>query len=270
MAHAERVILLAIDGLRPDALPQANPPTIGRLIAAGAHTKRARSVIPSISLPCWVSVFYGVPPSRHGVVTNVWSPPQPPIPGLIDVVHEAGLRAASFYNWEELRDLSRPGSLDLAYYRHLGDPEGDCDLEIGAAAAAYIPERRPALTFIYLGALDEVGHRHGWMSAPYLHALGKADRAIGLVCEAMERAGLLSGTAFFVLSDHGGHGHDHGKGTDEDLIVPWIASGPGIRRGQVIAVPVGLVDTAPTVAHLLGLPRPAEWSGRVVTEALAL
>jgi predicted AlkP superfamily pyrophosphatase or phosphodiesterase len=270
MAHTERVVLFAIDGLRPDALPQANPPEIGRLIAAGAHTKRARSFTPSVSLPCWVSVFYGVPPSRHGIVSNVWSPPQPLFPSLIDVVHGAGLGAASFYNWEELRDLSRPGALDLAYYRRLGGPEGDCDLEIATAAAAYIPEHRPALAFIYLGALDEVGHRHGWMSAPYLQALGKADRAIGLVREAMERARLLSGTTFFVLSDHGGHDHDHGMGTDEDLTVPWIASGSGIRRGYVIATPVNLADTAPTVARLLGLPQPEEWSGRVVAEALAL
>ncbi|GAB4527770.1 MAG: hypothetical protein Kow0063_03320 [Anaerolineae bacterium] len=269
MATAERVVLFAIDGLRPDALSQANPPEISRLIAAGAYTGQARSVTPSVSLPCWVSVFYGTPPARHNVVTNVWSPPQPPIPSLIDVVHEAGLGTAAFYNWEELRDLSRPGALDLAYYRRLGDPQGDCDLEIGAAAATCIPKHRPALTFIYLGALDEVGHRHGWMSAPYLHALGKADRAIGLVRRALESAGLLSGTAFFVLSDHGGHGHDHATGTDEDLTIPWLVSGPGVRRGHVIATPVNLADTAPTVAHLLGLSRPEEWSGRVVVEALA-
>jgi predicted AlkP superfamily pyrophosphatase or phosphodiesterase len=62
MARPERVILFAVDGLRPDALLKAGPPEIRRLMAAGAHTMQARSVVPSVSLPCWVSVFYGVPP----------------------------------------------------------------------------------------------------------------------------------------------------------------------------------------------------------------
>jgi arylsulfatase A-like enzyme len=43
-----------------------------------------------------------------------------------------------------------------------------------------------------------------------------------------------------------------------------------VRRGHQIAGPVNIVDTAPTIAHLLGLSAPAEWSGRIVTEALRI
>jgi predicted AlkP superfamily pyrophosphatase or phosphodiesterase len=268
MTSPDRVILFVIDGLRPDALTQANVPVISHLISHGAYAAQAQAVLPSISLPCHVSMFYAVPPSRHGVLSNTWTPPQPPVRSLIDLVREQGQGTAAFYTWEPLRDLSAPGSLDLSYYRRLGDPGGDSDLEMGSAAAAYLSEQRPNLAFVYLGAVDEVGHRDGWMSHAYLNALEKADRAIGLVRESLQANGLLSGAAFFVLADHGGHGYDHSEGTAEDLTIPWIACGPGIRQGQVISSPVSLVDTAPTIAHLLGLPLPAEWSGRVVVEAL--
>jgi arylsulfatase A-like enzyme len=235
-----------------------------------------------------------VPPARHGVLSNTWTAPQPPVPSLIEVVHQATSthpppppdphtptlphphtptlphsRTAAFYDWEQLRDLAPPGALDFAYYHRLGDPPQDRDLEIGAVAASYLVEHAPALAFVYLGATDAVGHRHGWMSEPYLQAVASADRAIGLVLEPLRASGALAHTVCLVLADHGGHDFDHGAGAPQDVTIPWIVSGPSVRRGHPIATPVGIVDTAPTVAHLLGLSPPAEWSGRVVAEALA-
>jgi arylsulfatase A-like enzyme len=68
---------------------------------------------------------------------------------------------------------------------------------------------------------------------------------------------------------HGGHGLSHGDDVPEDLTIPWVISGPGVRSSQLIARPVSIMDAAPTLAHLLGLAAPAEWQGRVVEEALA-
>lgn len=270
MPPAKQIILFVVDGLRPDALAQALTPHIDILAGQGSHTLQARSVTPSITLPCLTSIFYGVPPSRHGVVGNIWTPSQPPIPGLFEVVHQAGLRTAAFYNWEPLRDLAALGSLDMAYYRRLGDLESDQELEMGAVAAAYIAGQKPALAFVYLGATDEVAHRHGWMSTPYLQAIARADRAIGLVLDAVRSSGCLADTACLVLADHGGHDHDHASGLPEDLTVPWITSGAGICRGHTITRPVSIVDTAPTVAGLLGLTTPPQWTGQAVAEAFAL
>jgi predicted AlkP superfamily pyrophosphatase or phosphodiesterase len=270
MALVKHVILFLIDGLRPDALQQADTPQIDALAARGAYTWRAQTVTPSISLPCHTSLFHAVSPSRHGVVGNVWTPRQPLVPSLMEVVHQAGLGTAAFYTWEPLRDLARLGALDMAWYRRLGDPEGDVDLEAAAAAAAYIEQQRPAFTFVYLGATDEVGHRHGWMSAPYLRAVRKADRAIGLVLDRLRAAGLLADTACLVLSDHGGHAFDHSDGLPEDRTIPWLIHGPGVRCGHQIRSRVSILDTAPTVAHLLGMPVPVEWEGQIVTEALVV
>jgi arylsulfatase A-like enzyme len=69
-------------------------------------------------------------------------------------------------------------------------------------------------------------------------------------------------------SDHGGHDWTHGTDQPEDMTIPWILSGPRVRSGSTLDAPVSLLDSAPTVAHLLGLPAPLEWEGRVVEEAL--
>ena len=100
MPLAKQVVLFVIDGLRPDGLQQAHTPQIDRLIVQGAHTWQAQAVTPSVTLPCHVSMLYAVPPSRHGVASNVWASPSPPVPSLIDVVHQAGLNTPACYSWE--------------------------------------------------------------------------------------------------------------------------------------------------------------------------
>jgi predicted AlkP superfamily pyrophosphatase or phosphodiesterase len=267
--RAAHAVIFVVDGLRPDALPQVATPCIDRLAAEGAYTWQAQSVSPSITLPCHASLFLAVPPSCHGIVSNVWTVPQPPVPSLIETVHRAGGGTAAFYSWEQLRDLASPGALDFAYHHRLGDPEeGVRELEIAGVAADYIVRHRPALAFVYIEAPDMVGHRHGWMSAPYLRAVGVADRAIGLVLDAMAASGQVADTVCVVLADHGGHGLNHGDGVPEDLTIPWVIAGAGIRSGQPITGPVSIIDTAPMLAHLLGLAAPAEWQGQVVEEAL--
>jgi predicted AlkP superfamily pyrophosphatase or phosphodiesterase len=262
MPPVRQVVLLVVDGLRPDALQRAPTLAIDRLVARGAHTWQAQTVVPSLTLPRFVSMFYAVPPSRHGVITNVSRPPKPRIPRLIEVVHRAGLGTAAFYSWEELRDL--------AYYRLQGGPRRDADREIAAATAQYLAECRPAFTFVCLEGTDKAGHCHGWMSAPYLQAGSQADQAVGLVLEGLHAAGYLADTACLLLANHGGQDHDHGTGVAQNLTIPWIVSGPGIRPGHAIAGEAHTTDTAPTLMHLLGLPQPAQWSGRVVVEAQVL
>jgi predicted AlkP superfamily pyrophosphatase or phosphodiesterase len=96
MSLARQVILFIIDGLCPDAVQQAPTPRIDKLIAQGAYTWQAQTVIPSISLPCYASLFLAVLPAHHGVFNNEWRRPQAPIASLIKIVHQAGLGTSAF------------------------------------------------------------------------------------------------------------------------------------------------------------------------------
>jgi predicted AlkP superfamily pyrophosphatase or phosphodiesterase len=256
-------VLLLIDGLRPDALDTGHCPRINNVRRMGAATMQASSVMPSVTLPCHMSIFYGVPPTRHGITTNLWTPMARPLPGLVEVAQKAGLRSAFFYNWEELRDLSRPGGLVYSCFRdNNGDAHGD--QVIAEEAARFFSGDGPDFCFIYLGALDSFGHRYGWLSGGYFEQLERTDLAVGTVLDA-----LPADATVLLLSDHGGHDRIHGTDVPEDMTIPWMVAGPNIQSGHTINSPVTLMDTAPTVARVLGVKPDPEWEGQCVEEVFA-
>ena len=263
MAHVDQVVLISIDGLRPDALQKANTPHIDGIYGNGAATYEARTVMPASTLPCHTSMFRGVIPERHGITMNTWVPQVRPIPSIIDVVHQEGLKTRAFYNWEQLRDLSDPGSLNSSYFADNCDqPAGD--LVIAEQAARSIKdERGPGFTFVYLGHTDVEGHNSGWMSEPYIEAIGNADQAIGMVLSELDK----DRTAILVTSDHGGHGMTHGTDSPEDMTIPWGMCGPGIAKCE-LSDRVAIIDTPATIADLLGIPIAADWVGKSVLSIL--
>lgn len=269
MKKVDRLILVVIDGLRPDGMIQAKTPNLDWLMERGAYSLKAQSVVPSITLPTHLSMFYGVLPEVHGVVGNFYIYNAELEPGIVERVHQAGYTSAAFYSWEQLRDLWRPGSIKHAHFLNIySSNTRDFDLEIVQAAASYLKKESSEFLFVYLGMLDELAHKVGWMTPAYLEAIHSVDSVLGILLEGLDQAGLVDSTAILVQSDHGGHDHAHGTDMPEDMTIPWILSGPGIRRGLNLEVPVSLLDTAPTIMHLLGLSSGATWVGRVVHEAL--
>jgi predicted AlkP superfamily pyrophosphatase or phosphodiesterase len=263
----KRALLFTVDGMRPDALEAKRAPHMKRLWREGACTGAARAVMPSVTLPCFMSMLRGVEPARHGVTTNIYQPPARPVPSLFDVAKEQGRLAGFFYNWEELRDLAAPGSLDVSLmYGDCESPEGD--RHVAELAAAYLARVDFDLLMIYLGWPDACAHLHGWMSEPYLESIANADECLGLLLSTLEKLGRAQETVTLVTSDHGGHERSHGTDMDEDILVPWVLHGPGVRAGHTLDGAVRIYDTCVTLAHVLGLKPSREWEGRVVEEAL--
>ena len=256
--NSPSVTLILVDGLRPDGLAQASTPVLNQLIAEGAGTMSARTIMPSITLPCITSLFMGVRPERHGITSNTYSPPARAVPGLMDVVHAAGKRCASFYNWEQLRDLSQPGTLEAALYLH------DCytlegDLALAEMASTWLRRNPVEFAFIYLGYTDTSGHDYGWMSPQYLRAIQNADNCIQQILSVRPQGGLV-----IIASDHGGHAQVHGTDIDEDMTIPIILNGPGIPAGTSLPENLSILDIAPTAVQGLGVPAPREWIGKPI------
>ncbi len=255
------VLLLSIDGLRPDALGRAHTPTFEGLRRPSAFSLDARSVMPSITLPCHLSIFYSVPPERHNVLTNDYTPMVRPLPGLVEVLSQAGKRCAAFYCWEPLRDVSRPLSLAHSSFLYTGDPDRS-DKQLLQSALPHLSDGEFDFIFLHLGAIDKVGHDHGWMSDAYLRQVESTDRLLMAILEA------LPGDATLLAhSDHGGHDRHHGTDLPEDMTIPWFLMGPTVKRGHELETSVSLLDTAPTVAKLLDVAADDRWEGEVVTEA---
>lgn len=254
------VLFIMLDGVRPDAITTADCPALKSLIDRGASTMTARSVMPSVTLPCHTSIFHSVPPTRHGVTTNTYTPMARPLPGLVEVAKAAQKRAAFFYNWEQLRDLARPGSLHYTYFRNSAYDE-DGDDETVAHAAKFIQREKPDFAFLYIGTVDTIGHAHGWMSDEYLKQLKRVDGLLGNFFSTLHDE-----YTTIIHSDHGGHDRNHGSDSDEDMLIPWMAVGLKIKKGYTIQGQVSLLDTAPTIAKLLGIQPHHEWEGKCVEE----
>lgn len=254
------VLFVMLDGVRPDAITTADCRTLESLRERGASTMQASSVMPSITLPCHTSIFHSVPPTRHGITSNTFVPMARPLPGLAEVVRTADKRVAFFYNWEQLRDLARPGTIHYSYFRDSAYSM-DGDDETIAHASGFIQKEKPDFAFLYIGTVDSAGHQHGWMSDEYLKQLEHVDQLLQGFFES-----LPADYTSIIHSDHGGHERNHGTDCDEDMTIPWMAVGPAIKRNYTIKNTVSLLDTAPTIAKLLEVKSHNEWEGTCVDE----
>mgnify|MGYP006180885055 CR=1 FL=1 len=135
-----------------------------------------------------------------------------------------------------------------------------------ADAVQYLRHVRPNLLFVHIGEPDYAGHTTGWMSVFYGWATRRADGAVETLLEAADDAFGAGNYTVILTADHGGHEHNHGSESIEDVRIPWIAWGQGVAPGSRPAG-VRTMDTAATALWLLGVPYPAHWAGHAVRGA---
>lgn len=258
----QHVVIITIDGLRPDALLAADAPTLDSLILAGAYSPNAQTVKMSETLPSHASMLTGVIPERH---TILWGVPYIGWPGLnvptvFSLAHEAGLSTAMVFGKDKLHYLVLPNSVDQCLGSDTHDPE------VKDNAVKVIQTGLPNVLFVHFPDVDRVGHGFGWMSPNQFYAITFVDTLIGEVLLELKNGGYLNSTLVIVTSDHGGHGFRHGDDSPIDRTIPWLAVGPGVKPGVTLGSNINTYDTAATALYALDLPVPADWDGKPVTE----
>ena len=250
-----KVLLILIDGMRPDSL--TNVPQAQKIIEKSSYTMKATTVVPSVTLPCHMSLFHSVDPSRHGTTTNVYAPQVRPIDGLCDVIRRNNKKSAFFYDWEELRDLSKPDSLAFSYllngHAYGFDVAND---RITDEAIKFLSENDVDFSFLYVGNTDEVGHKYGWMSDEYMNAIHKAWENVERIVNSLPQDYTV-----IITADHGGHDRGHGTEMPEDMIIPLILLGKDFAPGEM-KQNANIKDIAPTIARLLDIEPDREWEGK--------
>ncbi len=252
----EKVVLVLVDGMRPDGMMQCGHKYPEKLCEKSMYTLKAQTVFPSVTLPCHMSLFHSVDPQRHGILSNTYVPQVRPIDGLFDRLGAFGKKCGFFYTWEELRDLSRPDCLhtSVCINQH---KQPDTDIKITDAAIDYISRELPDFTFIYLGETDEVGgHACGWMSEQYMKSVYKAWDCIQRIDKSLPK-----GYTLIVTADHGGHDRIHGTDLPEDMTIPLCICTSEGKKGE-IEDKVSIKDIAFTIASLLEVPPVTEWEGK--------
>lgn len=252
-----RVILILVDGMRPDALEQV--PAAQRFARRSTHTFAGRTVFPSVTLPCHMSLFHSVDPGRHGTTTNNFVPQVRPIYGIFEELALKRKKCAMFYDWEELRDIGLPGALAKSIFLSLGVyGYQQADDMLTDAAIETLRKEKMDFIFLYLGAPDFFGHDHGWMSETYMQSLQDAWKNIDRVMEEVGEDDVV-----IVTADHGGHDRTHGTELDEDMQIPFFMTGPGMEAGKELTE-FNIKDIAPTVLKLFDIPVPEVWEGKAL------
>lgn len=259
---AERVLIMSVDGLRPDALSVERTPNIISLAAQGAYTWTARTIHPPSTLPGHASMLTGYDVIQHGVSWNDYYPEMGYIKttSLFELAHDSGMSTSMFVAREKMQHIALPGSVDNFIL-----VSGDYT-EIRKKAIEYI-EPGFGVMFIHLRGMDKAGHTYGWMGEEYLAMAANVDDEVAFVMDALRQADLERSTLVFLTADHGGHGKNHMTGLAADMTIPWVIAGPGVNPTQNLISEVRVYDTAATAAWALGLPLPGDMKGSPVSEA---
>jgi predicted AlkP superfamily pyrophosphatase or phosphodiesterase len=272
-AVASRVLIVSVDGLRPDLLLRADTPVLHGLMREGSFTMWAQTTDLAITLPSHMSMLTGVTPDVHGITWNDDRPFDsarfPARPTLFEVAHRAGLSTAMVAGKSKFRAFVRGGTPDRWF---VPDSSAIGDRTTADSAVALIAGARPRVMLVHLAGVDAAGHARGWGSDAQLAAIAKADGAIGRILDALRGAGLFDSTVVLISADHGGSGRSHGRGDPRSRYIPWIVAGPGIRRNLDLTTDADLTvhteDTFATVCRLLGIPIPGAIDGRPVLDIL--
>ncbi|MEX2212678.1 MAG: ectonucleotide pyrophosphatase/phosphodiesterase [Phycisphaeraceae bacterium] len=288
-AAEKRVLIVSIDGLRPDLALLADTPNIHALIKAGAYSMWAQTLPIGKTLPSHTSMITGVPMEKHGIIWNEDIPLRPRkynyphVPTLFEFAKKAGYTTALVAGKYKFEALAEKGTVDwvvLPEKPNTLGPDGKPissgvadadgmkaydrkydDAWVGEQAAAVIAKNKPQVMMVHFPRVDTAGHAKGWGSTIQLEAIARADEALGVVLEALRKAKVFDDTLIILSADHGGYGKGHDGKDPRGLHIPWIAVGPGVRKGFDLTQTKGIintVDTFSTAVDYLGIKITAE------------
>ncbi|AWW32203.1 nucleotide pyrophosphatase [Echinicola strongylocentroti] len=275
----KRVILLGLDGLSVEGFQTAAHPNIDSLFEDGVISFNTRTVMPSVTLPNWTSHLTAAGPEQHGVFENGWKKENHSLepqemdaegyfPSIFKIVKDQvpNIKTAYYYNWKSLIN-----PINQTYLDEVNFEENDEYSENYQAALDFIENNKslPTLTFLYSVHVDHAGHRHQWMSPEYITAIEEVDNKIGEFVKQLKAKGLYQNTHFLLFTDHGGVGNGHGGTSPQEMEVPWMIKGPGIKKGFELTTPNSNTNTAAIIAHLFDIAQtPEAWIGKVPDEII--
>lgn len=285
----KRVLVIGIDGCRPDALQRAvqegMAPHLKQLIDGGTVSWTAvaggqlgtPTEQPTISGPGWGSICTGVWTDRHGLVDNTKPPlDRPDQPGsyqLSKSPHFARYLKAAFpscsihslTSWDWIEDYlvaAQPQYFD----RHLkgtGKNYPLRDESVKQQTVAALGTTDPDVIFLHFDQVDGAGHATGFFpgNLTYLRAISRVDGLIGQVQAALNARARATEESWLtvVTTDHGGLDKSHGKQSVEESTIFFLTHGTGVPAGVISSESPGHTAVPPTVFRYLGVPAQAAW-----------
>lgn len=275
---SRRVLVIGIDGCRPDAVEAAETPNIDALAKDGTWFEGTDIRQPvrtddanTISGPGWSNLLTGVWPDKHGVLDNKFtSPHYDRFPHFFARIKEARPDAftASYSTWPPIARIITRSADDVQNFP-ADDPKDlkgyiEGDIEATSATINCLKSKDPTCIVLYLGQVDETGHKFGFHPTipEYITAIERVDAHIGDVLATVKDRSKARNEDWLILvcTDHGGAGTDHGDGHNNPEIrrTYMIVSGNAAAKGRSTEQ-TWQVDVVPTALKHLGIEIKPEW-----------
>lgn len=270
-APRPKVLVIGLDGVRPDVLAEVPTPNIDALISDGFFADDARTGLPSVSGPGWSSLLNGVWPEKHGVTNNDFTGKRyDEYPDFLTRIEQVRpeLNTFAVADWLPLvqAEDGMPTISSAVNVRHILDGYehgwAEADSMSTDLAVAHLRSADPDAMFVYLGNPDETSHHFGSIGAEYREAIARADAEVGRLVDAVRSRATYGEEDWLVVmsTDHGrtedgGHGGD----TPEERTIFVLVSGPSAVKGTA-SEPTFVVDVSVTALAHLGIAIDPAWN----------
>jgi predicted AlkP superfamily pyrophosphatase or phosphodiesterase len=253
----KKVLIIGIDGCRPDALLAAKAPNLKALIKNGAFSDKAQTGDMTASGSGWGSLLTGVWREKHGVRGNDFKLANfGEFPDVLGRIKKARPEAfvASIVHWDPIqKQIIKKADINASQ---------KTDDRVTTEACDILSQKDPDLLFVHLDDVDGAGHKFGFdpKLQKYLDAIEKADEQVGAIIKAVENRKTYAMEDWLILvsTDHGGTGKGHGQNIPEHRTIFLIVSGKASAQGTIEPAPA-IVDVAPTALKHLGIAIDPKW-----------
>ncbi len=239
-----KVLFIGIDGVRYDALKQANTPNIDDLSKNGLFTYDSWHCGITSSGPSWSSMMTGVWEQKHKVTSNSYNNADynnfPYFPKRAKEC-DPNLKAVEIITWDPMNDPTNSNN-SAGYVFNSGfnqsiDAGTHSQGAVTAATKIQLQDADLDILFIHYDETDATGHGSGFdpNNAAYINAIQQVDKEIGEVVVALKARPTYAQEDWMILltTDHGGVGTGHGGNTNTERHIWWIASGDNVPNMEI-------------------------------------
>jgi len=213
------LILVSIDGFRPDYLDRFETRNLHAIMDRGIHARYMIPSFPTKTYPNHYTIATGLYPAHHGIIANYMYDPD--LKEKFNKNDPAVMRDARWWGGEPIwitaekqglrtAPLMWPGAMvESAGIRPTFTEEYDKQITPNERVDRLVTlldapaNQRPQFLTLYIDVVDQAGHDFGPRSEQVGQAVRQSDEAIGRLMLALKNRGIEERVNVIVVSDHG-------------------------------------------------------------------